>query len=82
MPNHTPSPPIPNAPSTALTNNKVVLALLAPPSPASPALHQCAGVMNLFCDGTKTDTNKMASNLLIYPGTKTMFVGFVADWLG
>jgi hypothetical protein len=46
-------PLLPNAPSAAVTNNKVELALLAPPSPVSPALHQHARVTNLFQDGAK-----------------------------
>ncbi len=57
------SPPLPDAASTAVTNNKVSLALFAPPSPVSPALHWHAGVRNLFPDGAKTDTNKRVSNL-------------------
>jgi hypothetical protein len=42
------SPPSPNAPSAAITNNKVALTLLSLPSPTSSALHQRAGVANLF----------------------------------
>ncbi len=46
----TPSPPLPDAPSAAITNNKVALAVLPPPSPSSPALDLCACMSNLFQD--------------------------------
>ncbi len=48
-------PPLssPNAPSAAVTNNQVSLALLAHPSPASPASHRYAQVTNLFQDVAK-----------------------------
>jgi hypothetical protein len=45
--------PSPNAPSAEVTNIKVAIALLAPPSPASPTLYRRAGVTNLFRDGAK-----------------------------
>jgi hypothetical protein len=48
-----PPPPLPSAPSAAVTNSKVALALIAPPSPVSPAPHGRAGGTNLFRDGVK-----------------------------
>jgi hypothetical protein len=48
MTKDTPLLPLPNVPSATITNNKVVLALLAPPTPSSPALRQHTGVANLF----------------------------------
>jgi hypothetical protein len=61
MSQDTPSSPSPDAPSTAVTNNEVVLALVAPPSPASPELPQCAGATNLFQDGTKKHHSDLSS---------------------
>jgi hypothetical protein len=56
-----PSPPSLDAPSAAITNNKVALALFVPPSPASPALPRRAGAMNLFRDGTKKHHSDLPS---------------------
>ena len=63
MSQDSPSLPLPNAPPAASTNNKVALALLAPPSPSSPTLHRCAGVANLFCDSVENDAHKRLFNL-------------------
>ncbi len=58
------SPPLPDAPSAADTNNEISRALVTSPSPVSPRLHQSAGARNLFQDGTKTgDTSKRAGEL-------------------
>jgi hypothetical protein len=48
-----PSPPLPDAPSAAINNNAVALALLTPPSPVYPALHRLIGRTNLFQDGAE-----------------------------
>ncbi len=56
-----PSPPSPNAPSAAVTNNKVALTLVAPPSPASPALPWRAKATNLFQDGAKKHHSDLPS---------------------
>ncbi len=56
-----PLPPSPDAPSAAITNNEMALALLAPPSPASPALPRCAGATNLFRDGAKKRHSELPS---------------------
>ena len=58
-----PPPPSPDAPPAAVTNDKVALALLAPPSPTLPVLHQRAGMANLFRDCVKIDDHKRLSNL-------------------
>jgi hypothetical protein len=63
MTKDTPLPPLPDAPFAAITNNKMAFTLLGPPSPTSPALHQCAGMANLFRDSSNTDTNKRVSDL-------------------
>jgi hypothetical protein len=42
------SPPSPFAPSAAITNIEVALAVLPPPSPASPVSDWSAGLSNLF----------------------------------
>jgi hypothetical protein len=49
------SPPLsPNAPPPAATNAAVVLSLLTPPSPSSPASPRHAKVVgNLFCDASE-----------------------------
>ncbi len=59
------APPLPNAPSAAITNNKVALATLAPFSPSSHASDRCAGVSNLFWNNAKinNDSNKRAGGL-------------------
>ncbi len=63
MSQDSPLPPLPDAPPAAITNNKVALALLAPPSPSSSAFHHHAELANLFRDCVETDTNKRLSNL-------------------
>jgi hypothetical protein len=45
--------PLPDAPSATVTNSKVALALIAPPSPVSTAPHSHAGGTNLFQDGAE-----------------------------
>jgi hypothetical protein len=45
-----------------------VIALLAHPSPASPTLHQLAGVMNLFQDGAKKHHSGLP--LMVYSPAK------------
>ncbi len=57
----TPPPPSPYAPSAAVTNSEVALALIAPPSPASPAPHGRAGGTNLFRDGVKKRHSNLSS---------------------
>ncbi len=49
----------PFASSAAVTNNEVALAILPPPSPASPTSDLPAGVSNLFCNSQE----KCPSNL-------------------
>ena len=55
--------PSPNAPPAAVTNDKVALALLAPPSPIFPSSHWRASVANLFRDCVEIDANKRLSYL-------------------
>ena len=61
MSKNPPSPPLPNAPLSAVTNNTVAFLLLPPPSPVSPALHQHAGATNLFWDGSEKCLSDLAS---------------------
>ncbi len=51
----------PFAPSTAVTNNKVALAVLPPPSPVSPASDRHASVSYLFCNAQEKHLSNLPS---------------------
>ena len=59
MSTNPPSPPLPNAPSSDVTNDAIAFALLPPPSTVSPALPQCAGATNLFQEKRPSDLASM-----------------------
>jgi hypothetical protein len=79
MSSNVPSPSLPFAPSAAITNNKVALTVLPPPSPVSPPSDRPAGVSNLFRESQKkllSDSPSMDIHLLRGRG------GAGCDWLG
>jgi hypothetical protein len=58
--NH-PSPRLPNAPLSDVTNDAVAFALLPPPSPLSPASPQRSGATNLFQECSEKRASDLAS---------------------